>query len=158
MNILLSSLRFVAMLATVLLFGLPVAADTVLSRLLPDVAASELVEGADAFGGMHPDIPVVQVLKAGERIGWAYITSDFVSTTGYSGKPIHTMVAIDDAAQVIGVELVKHSEPIVLIGIPDAKVKELVANYRGLDLVAEAVSGGRRTSSISFQARPLRSW
>ena len=104
MNILLSSLRFVAMLATVLLFGLPVAADTVLSRLLPDVAASELVEGADAFGGMHPDIPVVQVLKAGERIGWAYITSDFVSTTGYSGKPIHTMVAIDDAAQVIGVE------------------------------------------------------
>ncbi|KAJ29136.1 NosR/NirI family protein [Sulfitobacter pontiacus] len=142
MNILLSSLRFVAMLATVLLFGLPVAADTVLSRLLPDVAASELVEGADAFGGMHPDIPVVQVLKAGERIGWAYITSDFVSTTGYSGKPIHTMVAIDDAAQVIGVELVKHSEPIVLIGIPDAKVKALVANYRGLDLVAEAESGG----------------
>ena len=62
------------------------AAETVLSKLLPDLAAGELVEGADAFGGIHPDIPVVQVLKAGERIGWAYITSDFVSTTGYSGK------------------------------------------------------------------------
>ncbi|APG49188.1 NosR/NirI family protein [Phaeobacter porticola] len=142
MNILPSSLKLMAICATVLLFGLPVAADTVLSKLLPDLAAAELVEGADTFGGIHPDIPVVQVLKAGERIGWAYITSDFVSTTGYSGKPIHTMVAIDDAAQVIGVELVKHSEPIVLIGIPDAKVKALVANYRGLDLVAEAESGG----------------
>ncbi|WP_417607745.1 4Fe-4S binding protein [Primorskyibacter flagellatus] len=142
MNILLSSLKLVAMCATVFLFGLPVAADTVLSKLLPDLTAGELVEGADAFGSIHPDIPVVQILKAGERIGFGYITSDFVSTTGYSGKPIHTMVAIDDAAQVIGVELVKHSEPIVLIGIPDAKVKALVANYRGLDLVAEAESGG----------------
>tara|TARA_R110000850_G_scaffold22172_9_gene64679 strand:- start:952 stop:3153 length:2202 start_codon:yes stop_codon:yes gene_type:complete len=142
MNIFLHPLKFMAMLATMLFIGLPVAADTILSKLLPDLTASELVEGADAFGSIHPDIPVVQILKAGERIGWAYITSDFVSTTGYSGKPIHTMVAIDDGAQVIGVQLVKHSEPIVLIGIPDSKVKALVANYRGLDLVAEAESGG----------------
>ncbi|MEO9777790.1 MAG: 4Fe-4S binding protein [Sedimentitalea sp.] len=142
MKILLSLLKFMAMLAALLLSGLPVAADTVLSKLLPDLTASELGDGADSFGDIHPDIPVVQVLKAGNGIGWAYVTSDFVSTTGYSGKPIHTMVAIDDAAQVIGVELVKHSEPIVLIGIPDSKVKALVANYRGLDLVAEAESGG----------------
>lgn len=139
---LLSLLKLMAMLATLLLFGLPVAADTILSKLLPDLTAAELVEGADAFGAIHPDIPVVQVLKGTERIGWAFITSDFVSTTGYSGKPIHTMVAIDDAAQVIGVALIKHSEPIVLIGIPDAKIRALVANYRGLDLVAEAESGG----------------
>lgn len=142
MNVLRSRLRFLAMLAAMLLIGLPVAADTILSKLLPDLNAAELVEGADGFGSIHPDIPVVQVLQGTERIGWAYITSDFVSTTGYSGKPIHTMVAIDDAAQVIGVQLVKHSEPIVLIGIPDAKVKALVAGYRGLDLVAEAESGG----------------
>ncbi|WP_176248759.1 NosR/NirI family protein [Sulfitobacter sp. HGT1] len=142
MNVLRSRLRCLAMLAAMLLIGLPVAADTILSKLLPDLNASELVEGADGFGSIHPDIPVVQVLQGTERIGWAYITSDFVSTTGYSGKPIHTMVAIDDAAQVIGVQLVKHSEPIVLIGIPDAKVKALVAGYRGLDLVAEAESGG----------------
>ncbi|WP_108483041.1 NosR/NirI family protein [Oceaniglobus ichthyenteri] len=142
MKTLLSPLKIMVFVATLLLSGLPVAAQSVLSALLPDVVASELVEGADGFGAVHPDIPVVQVLRGGERIGWAYVTSDFVSTTGYSGKPIHTMVAIDDAAQVIGVELVKHSEPIVLIGIPDSKVKALVANYRGLDLVAEAESGG----------------
>lgn len=142
MKTLRSFLKIMAIFATMLLFGLPVAAETILSKLLPDLNAAELVVGADAFGATHSDIPVVQVLKGGERIGWAYVTSDFVSTTGYSGKPIHTLVAIDDAAQVIGVQLVKHSEPIVLIGIPDSKVKALVANYRGLDLVAEAESGG----------------
>jgi NosR/NirI family nitrous oxide reductase transcriptional regulator len=63
-------------------------------------------------------------------------------TTGYSGKPIHTLVAVDKEAKVTGVKLVKHSEPIVLIGIPEAKVKAMAAGYIGLDLVAEAKSGG----------------
>lgn len=142
MKILHVFLRIMSVCATILLWGAPVAAETVLSKYLPDIDISQFVEGADAFGAIRDDIPVVEVLHGSERIGWAYITSDFVSTTGYSGKPIHTMVAINESAQVIGVQLVKHSEPIVLIGIPDAKVKALVANYRGLDLVAEAKSGG----------------
>lgn len=137
-----SLFTILAFAVTLLFFGHAAAAQTTLAKLLPDVVASELVEGADAFGPTHAEIPAVQVLKSGQRIGWAFVTSDFVSTTGYSGKPIHTMVAVDDDAQVIGVQLVKHSEPIVLIGIPDKKVKALVANYRGLDLVAEADSGG----------------
>ncbi|WP_050526695.1 NosR/NirI family protein [Pseudorhodobacter aquimaris] len=134
--------KIIVLAATLLLIGLPASAETVLSKLLPDVVAAELVDGADAFGALDENIPAVQILKGGERIGWAFVTSDFVSTTGYSGKPIHTMVAVDDAAKVIGVQLVKHYEPIVLIGIPDSKIKALVAGYTGLDLVAEAESGG----------------
>ncbi|MBU2980592.1 NosR/NirI family protein [Lentibacter algarum] len=142
MTIFRSLLKVMALAVAMLAFGLPATAQTVLSKLLPDINVGELVEGADAFGEVHADIPAVQVLKNGQRVGWAFVTSDYVSTTGYSGKPIHTMVAVDDAAKVIGVQLVKHSEPIVLIGIPDSKVKALVAGYTGLDLVAEAETGG----------------
>ena len=117
-------------------------AQSILQTLLPEVAASELVEGADGFGPIRADLPVAPVMAGGDTIGWAFVTSDFVSTTGYSGKPIHTLVAVDDAARVVGVQLVKHSEPIVLIGIPESRMKALVAGYRGLDLVAEAQSGG----------------
>ncbi|WP_245440597.1 NosR/NirI family protein [Neorhizobium sp. T25_13] len=85
---------------------------------------------------------VAPVLKDGQTIAWVFVTSDFVGTTGYSGKPIHTLVAVDMNAKIVSVQLVKHSEPIVLIGIPEAKVKALVAGYAGLDLVAEAKSGG----------------
>ncbi len=142
MRPLLSLLKIMTLAAMVLFFAHPAVAETVLSKYLKDVDVAELVEGADAFGPAHADIPAVQVLKGGERIGWAFFTSDYVSTTGYSGKPIHTMVAVDDAAQVIGVKLVKHYEPIVLIGIPESKMQALVTNFRGLDLVAEAESGG----------------
>jgi NosR/NirI family nitrous oxide reductase transcriptional regulator len=118
------------------------AQSPVLSTYLAEVPAATLVEGADSYGAMRSDLPVAPVLRGGETIGWAFVTSDFVGTTGYSGKPIHVMVAVGLDAKLTGVKLVKHSEPIVLIGIPEAKVKALVADFVGLDLVAEAAAGG----------------
>ena len=113
-----------------------------LPSYLAEVPAATLVEGADGYGPMRSDLPVAPVLRGGETVGWAFITSDFVGTTGYSGKPIHVMVAVGLDARLTGVRLVKHSEPIVLIGIPEAKVAGLVADFVGLDLVAEAAAGG----------------
>ncbi|RDD71304.1 NosR/NirI family protein [Paracoccus versutus] len=135
-------LRLVLTIASLLLPALPAAAESVLAQLLPEQNAGELVPGADGFGPIRADLAVAPVLKGGETVAHAFVTSDFVGTTGYSGKPIHTLVALDKDAKVAGVRLVKHSEPIVLIGIPEAKVKALVEGYRGLDLVAEAQSGG----------------
>ncbi len=126
----------------------PAQAETVLAKYLPEVAAADLVAGADGFGPIRDDLAVAPVLKGGQQIGWAFVTSDFVGTTGYSGKPIHTMVAVDQAGVITGVKLVKHSEPIVLIGIPDAKVKALAAGYIGMDLVAQAKSGGKHDLNI----------
>lgn len=134
--------RLLSFVLPLVLAALPLWAEPVLPQFLDKIPASELVAGAEAFGPAQVDPPVAPVLKGGETIGWAFITSDFVSTTGYSGKPIHTLVAVDLDAHVTGVKLVKHSEPIVLIGIPQAKMDALAAGYIGLDLVAEAQSGG----------------
>nr|WP_010396550.1 NosR/NirI family protein [Paracoccus sp. TRP] len=134
---------FRLILTFALLFpALPAAAESVLAQLLPQQHAADLVPGADAFGPIRSDLAVAPVLKGGETVAHAFVTSDFVGTTGYSGKPIHTLVALDKDAKVAGVQLVRHSEPIVLIGIPEARVKALVEGYQGLDLVAEAQSGG----------------
>jgi NosR/NirI family nitrous oxide reductase transcriptional regulator len=136
--------------SVVLVFGLLITAasaqaqssGSVLSRFLPKVDPAELVEGADAFGAIRQDVPTAPILKGGQEIGTVFITSDFVGTTGYSGKPIHTMVALDKDANILGVSLVKHSEPIVLIGIPESKIRGMMEEYRGLSLVAEAQAGG----------------
>ena len=123
----------------------PVSAQTeqtVLGRFLSQVGAGDLVEGATGFGALRDDVAVAPLLRGGTEIGFVFVTSDFVGTTGYSGKPIHTMVAVDHDARILGVNLVKHSEPIVLIGIPDSKIQAMVAGYTGLDLVAEAEARG----------------
>jgi NosR/NirI family transcriptional regulator, nitrous oxide reductase regulator len=134
--------RLLSLILPLMLAALPLWAEPVLPQFLDKVPAGTLVAGADAYGPVQTDPPVAPVLQGGKTVGHAFITSDFVSTTGYSGKPIHTLVAVDKDAHVIGVRLVKHSEPIVLIGIPEAKMVKLVEGYIGLDLVAEAKSGG----------------
>ncbi|MDT8345752.1 MAG: 4Fe-4S binding protein [Thermohalobaculum sp.] len=118
------------------------AAAADLPRLLSRVTPGDLAAGATAFGPLREDVAVVPVLKGGETVAWAFLTSDFVGTTGYSGKPIHVIAAISPDAVLTGVRLVEHSEPIILIGIPDAKMRGLTEGYAGLDLKAEAAAGG----------------
>lgn len=113
-----------------------------LEKFLEDLAADQFVPGADGFGTIDKNIPVVPILLNGAIVGYAYVTSDIVGTTGYSGKPIHVIVAIAPDGKLITAQLYKHSEPIILIGIPDKKIKALTESYAGLDLVAEAAAGG----------------
>ncbi len=124
-------------------FGTSYAAtNVVLPKFIAKSTASEFIKGATHYGAMREDIPVVPVMKNEELMGYAYITSDFVSTTGYSGKPIHVLVAMDTKGKLLGADLVKHSEPIVLIGIPNHKIQALTEAYRGLDIIAEVAAGG----------------
>ena len=113
-----------------------------LASFLPEIEPADLAPGADAFGPVRDDVKVAPVLKGGKTVAWALLTSDFVGTTGYSGKPIHVVAAIDDNAVLTGVQLIKHSEPIVLIGIPNSRMVELTEGYTGLDLKHEAETGG----------------
>ncbi|WP_114098091.1 MULTISPECIES: NosR/NirI family protein [Thalassospira] len=121
----------------------------VLAQFIDKIPAASLVNGAEAYGPVRDDLPVAPILKQGNQIGWAFITSDFVGTTGYSGKPIHVMVAVGQDAKIIGVKLVKHSEPIVLIGIPEARIAALTEGYVGFDLVAATQNADHDLNIIS---------
>ncbi len=112
------------------------------SEFLDKAKPSDLVPGADAYGPLSDKAPAVAAMKDGKRIGWVFLTSDFVPTAGYSGKPIHILAGISDDAVITGVRLMQHHEPIVLVGIPEARIKAVTEKYAGLDLKKEAVSQG----------------
>ncbi len=139
-------IRLVLLMALALLgvsLAAPAHAQTPhLTRYLAELSAEDLVEGATGYGAVRGDLPAAPVLRDGEQIGWVFITSDFVGTTGYSGRPIHTMIALDNDARIIGISLVDHSEPIVLIGIPEARIAELMAQHIGLDLAEVVANDG----------------
>ena len=129
----LASLLVTAFLA-VFLAQQSVAAAPLLGNFLAKAQPSDLVPGADAYGPVREDIAVAPALKNGETIGWVFLTSDFVPTAGYSGKPIHILGGVSTDAVITGVRLVKHSEPIVLVGIPEKRIKAVTEAYAGLDL------------------------
>lgn len=139
-----SRLLFLPVLLLIASIGLAYAQvkTPVLQQFVAAIPAAELVEGATGYGPIRPDLPVAPVLSGNKTIGYAFITSDFVGTTGYSGKPIHVLAAIAPDGKLLRAELVEHSEPIVLIGIPNSKIQALTESYAGLDIVAEAAAGG----------------
>ena len=106
------------------------------------VEVTKFFPTADRYGELREDIPVLPALVGDEVLGWVFLTTDIVSTTGYSGKPIDTLVGIDTDGILTSVQLVKHAEPIVLVGIPESEIKQVTENYAGLDIKKEAEQFG----------------
>jgi len=139
LNVVLSALMTLVLLAS------PAAAQSD-PPLLPDFIArfpaEKLVPGAEAYGPMRDDIPVVPLLKGAETIGYAFMNSDIVSAIGYSSRPIHILAAISPDAVLMGAAMLQQSEPLLQSGRRANDARELVASYAGRDLKPEAVSGG----------------
>ncbi|WP_431323524.1 4Fe-4S binding protein [Rhizobium sp. YTU87027] len=105
-----------------------------LATYLQKVQPGELFQGAESFGPPQGEPPIAPVMRAGEVLGYAYLNSDFTASTGYSGKPIHIVVGISREGIIRGIKLVDHKEPIVLIGIPQARVVAALNSIIGKDL------------------------
>lgn len=107
-----------------------------LHSFLAETQASEIFPGADRFGEVVGSPPAAPVLRGTEQIGYVFLNTDFFPSIGYSGKPIDVLLSIDMAGVIRGARLVKHSEPIVLIGIPERKITAVIDGYIGFDIPA----------------------
>ncbi|WP_223998928.1 NosR/NirI family protein [Aureimonas sp. SA4125] len=115
-------LSFLAVVWIAVSMASPAFAAGQLTEYLEKVSPGELFEGADRFGGPEGEPPMAPVYRGSDLVGHAYLNSDVTSSVGYSGKPIHIIVGIDAEGVVRGFKLIDHKEPIVLIGIPQARV------------------------------------
>jgi NosR/NirI family nitrous oxide reductase transcriptional regulator len=117
-----------------LIFASQAHAEPELSRFLPGIDPGELFANANRLGEAEGEPPVAAVFKDKEQLGFVFLTSDYVNSTGYSGKPIHQLVALDMDGVVRKVLLVEHHEPIVLIGIPEKRIGAVLDNYIGTNI------------------------
>ena len=120
-----------------------------LSTFIQKVQPGELFEGADHFGEPTGEPPFAPVFRGKDLVGYAYLNSDFTTSIGYSGKPIHIAVGIDPAGVIHGFKLIEHHEPIVLIGIPQAKVVAVLNSLIGRDL-ARVAAGEERPPQVDI--------
>lgn len=120
-----------------------------LGDFLSDIAPQEIFPGAERYGPVEGTPPAAPVLKGSEVIGYVWLNADVVNATGYSGKPIYVVVAMDLSGRIVGARLVKHHEPIVLIGIPEAKISNFVQGYVGLE-VLKASSAARTEPPVDI--------
>jgi len=67
----------------------------------------------------------------GKLLGYVFLSTDVVDIPAYSGKPIITLIGMDTAGIITGVRVLKHYEPILLAGIPEATLLKFIAQYVG---------------------------
>jgi len=132
-------------LALVALLASPVFADSyeapLPSKLLtdPDMCAyapcKEVLPGADSFSPRTGRPPYVEGYKteAGQKklLGYVFLSTDIVDIPAYSGKPVVTLIGMDTKGIFTGAKVLKHSEPILLLGIPEAKLVGFIQQYIG---------------------------
>ena len=59
------------------------------------------------------------------------LSTDITDIPAYSGKPVVTLIGMDTAGRFTGVKILKHSEPILLLGIPESALIKFNNQYLG---------------------------
>lgn len=108
-----------------------------LEEFIATVPATEFFPEAEGYGEVQKNPHQVPVLKGQEVLGYVFLNSDYVNSGGYSGKPIRILIGVDKEFVIRAVKLVKHSEPIVLIGIPEQKINDFMKQYSGRNFISQ---------------------
>ena len=87
----------------------------------------------EAFSGAPPAAPV---FKGAEQAGYLLSTRAVVGSVGFSGRPLDVLVGLANDGRIAGAHLREHSEPILVIGIPEERLKSYVAALAGTDIRA----------------------
>jgi len=106
---------------------------------------SEMLPEAESFRQSEAiALPVIEALKGGEVYAYLFLSTDLVDMPAYSGKPMVTLAAIDPKGIILKAEIVHHSEPILLVGIPESVLPEFMGQYIGKSVSNqfEITSGG----------------
>ena len=107
---------------------------------------------ADRFGEPEGEPPAAPVYRGNTLLGYAYLTTDVVRIPAYSGKPINTLVGFDLGGRITGIEIVQHEEPILVIGITDARLQQFARQYVGKSVFDKIAIGGTREGYVTIDA------
>lgn len=127
------------------LLALPARADTYEAALPAELATAArmcdyapcaaVLPGAERFSDRKGAPPYVEGYRdqGGQStlVGYVMLSTDITDTPAYSGKPVVTLIGMDTAGRFTGVKVLKHSEPILLLGIPESALIRFNQQYLG---------------------------
>jgi transcriptional regulator of nitric oxide reductase len=105
------------------------------SDLCAYAPCAEVMPGADSFSPRKGRPPYVEAWRtaSGKRdlVGYVFLSTDIVDIPGYSGQPIVTLIGMDTHGTIAGVKVLRHAEPILLLGIPETALTRFMHQYVG---------------------------
>ena len=113
--------------------------------LLP---CAEVFPGASHFSERKGQPPYVEAYDRNapdkKLMGYVMLSTDITDTPAYSGKPVVTLIGMDLTGRFVGVKVLKHSEPILLLGIPESALINFNNQYLGQSVADKLEVGPSR--------------
>ena len=104
-------------------------------KLCDYVPCAEVLPGATSFSERRGQPFYVEGYAdengAQRKLGYVMLSTDITDTPAYSGKPVITLIGMDVQGRFTGVKILKHSEPILLLGIPESALVRFNEQYLG---------------------------
>ena len=130
---------FIGVILLMLLAG--AATEMARGESIPDLAR-EFFPQADRVGEFEGDPLAAPVYSEGKLQGYVLRTTDVVHIPAYSGKPITLLVGFDLAGNITGLEITRHEEPILVVGVSEQDLKHYADQYRGVSVLEKVKIGG----------------
>lgn len=87
--------------------------------------------------------------KHEKLVGYVFLSTDIVDIPAYSGKPVVTLIGMDTKGIITGIKILKHSEPILLIGIPESELTKFIRQYVG-KFVGDKIEIGKARAETGY--------
>jgi NosR/NirI family nitrous oxide reductase transcriptional regulator len=111
------------------------------------VPCQDAFPGAKSFSDRMGQPPYVEAYGDTDKkqlLGYVMLSTDITDTPGYSGKPIVTLIGMDTHGHYVGIKVLKHSEPILLLGIPESVLLKFNSQYIGKSVANKIEVGQSR--------------
>ncbi len=134
---------------------LPVKLSTDLD-LCAHVPCREVLPEAESFSNRkgHPTYVEAYRRENGKEalIGYVFLSTDIVDIPAYSGKPVVTLIGMDKRGIITGIKILRHSEPILLVGIPESELTRFIKQYVGKFVGDKINIGSAREGQLGVDA------
>ena len=121
--------------------------------LCAHVPCGAVIAGADSFSGRKGKPAYVEAYQTRDgkkkRIGYVFLSTDIVDIPAYSGKPVVTLIGMDTRGRITGARILRHSEPILLLGIPEAELTKFIMQYVG-KFVGDRIEIGKADANQGY--------
>ncbi|MCR4346681.1 MAG: NosR/NirI family protein [Sulfuricaulis sp.] len=107
---------------------------------------------ADRFDELKGKPPAAAVYQGERLLGYAYLTGDVIRIPAYSGHPINTLVGFDLAGQIVGIRIVEHQEPILVVGITEERLQQFARQYQGKSVFDDVVIGSGVAGQVAIDS------
>jgi len=106
-----------------------------IANLQPEQIKPWFTEESASTPKINPEIsaPGYRLVYQNNEIqGAVFYTHQITPIPAYSGKPIVALIAMDTRAAIIGVKIVQHEEPILVVGVKESDLNRFTDQYINL--------------------------